>query len=131
MRFFPTDSSGFPMSGINDRFVGEGPELFPDTAQQRRVVAARQIGPADTFPKQHVTADQEALGRAIETNAAWRMPGEEKNGELIIPVPQGYRPAGRKEYEFAPVILKGHAPAQTHFRRPGKYLHLFFVEMEG
>lgn len=93
------------------------------------MIAAGQIRPADASPEKYIAADQEALFRRVKPDAAGGMPGQEKDGKFIIA--KRYRSAGRQKDELTPVVLERHPPPQSHIRRPGQHIPLFFVEMEG
>ena len=68
------------MSGIYDSVIGQRQELFANGAQQGRMVAAGQIGPADAFPEQYVAANEKTLFRTVKPKTSGGMSRQEKNG---------------------------------------------------
>src|SRR3546814_5929575 len=64
------EARGAAMARHEDDVVAEGPELLADRAQQRRMVAARQVGPADRAAEQHVADEGEAVRGVEEDHVA-------------------------------------------------------------
>jgi len=58
------------MARVDDGVVRQGPKLFPYTFQQGVMVTAGEVGTPDAAPEKDVSADEEALGRAVKTHAA-------------------------------------------------------------
>lgn len=48
------------------------------------MIAARQIGPADTVPEKDVPADEESLWFTIKADTTRRMTGEEKDIQPVV-----------------------------------------------
>ncbi len=63
------------MAGDEHHVVAERPELRDDRLQQRRMVAAREIGASDRAGEQHVADDREAVGRGEEDDVPGRVAG--------------------------------------------------------
>ena len=93
------------------------------------MIAAREVAPADAFPKKDVSADEEALISAVKPDAAGGMPWQEEDIEPVITEGDGL--AGGEEEQIAPVIFEGHSPLKSHCRRHCKDGLFFFVKMEG
>lgn len=125
---FPTDRGRLTVTRIDDGFIRQGPELFPDALEQGSMVAAGQIRAADASPEQHIAADQKSPFRRIESDAAWRMAGQEKYLQSVFA--QFDNLARYEEMQRPPVIFKGHAPLKTHARRKREDRLFHFVEMK-
>lgn len=129
MRPFPAYGRWFSVARVYNRLVRQRPQLLTDTVQESRMVAARQIGPANAAPEEYVSPDEKPLLFTVKAYTTRRMPGKEENGQVIVANSHGL--ARGKEDKFAPVVFKGHAPPKAGFRRQGQDRQFFFVEMEG
>ena len=57
MSFFFSDGGFGPVSGINNRFIGQKEKLGPNAIDEQIEVAAGEVGPADASVEKHVAYD--------------------------------------------------------------------------
>src|ERR1700674_1051968 len=70
---FLADRAGRPVAADERDVVAQGENLFPDRAEQLRMVAARYVGAPDRAAEQHVADNGEALRGIEQGDAARRM----------------------------------------------------------
>ncbi len=73
------------MAGEDAGFVGQGQDLLADAADQGGVVAAGQVGAANTAPEDDIAAEEQIFPRAVEEHVAGRMTRRVADFEPVCP----------------------------------------------